>query len=135
LEKASPSLGRSAIYLKESRIDGLPRYNLLLLIINYYFPLFIAWKPPLCGLIGPNNGDLPILFLNYADIRSKEIFVRCPVHSLWVYLNSYSWCNFYFLSRYLTIQFVRFFWKRESNQKAKILRVMPVFSSPVVLLN
>ncbi|XP_059457329.1 ubiquitin carboxyl-terminal hydrolase 7 isoform X3 [Corylus avellana] len=48
LEKASPSLGRSAIYLKESRIDGLPRY--------------------------------------------------------------------------LTIQFVRFFWKRESNQKAKILR-------------
>ncbi|KAK9281340.1 hypothetical protein L1049_004240 [Liquidambar formosana] len=48
LEKASPSLGRSAIYLKESRINGLPRY--------------------------------------------------------------------------LTIQFVRFFWKRESNQKAKILR-------------
>ncbi|KAF5453038.1 hypothetical protein F2P56_027985 [Juglans regia] len=48
LEKASPSLRRSAIYLKESRINGLPRY--------------------------------------------------------------------------LTIQFVRFFWKRESNQKAKILR-------------
>ncbi|KAK2996569.1 LOW QUALITY PROTEIN: hypothetical protein RJ639_024812, partial [Escallonia herrerae] len=48
LEKASPSLGRSAIYLKDSRIKGLPRY--------------------------------------------------------------------------LTIQFVRFFWKRESNQKAKILR-------------
>ncbi|KAM7480527.1 hypothetical protein LguiA_028740 [Lonicera macranthoides] len=48
LEKASPSLGRSAIYLKDSRINGLPRY--------------------------------------------------------------------------LTIQFVRFFWKRESNQKAKILR-------------
>lgn len=48
LEKASPALGRSAIYLKESRISGLPRY--------------------------------------------------------------------------LTIQFVRFFWKRESNQKAKILR-------------
>ncbi|XVF74443.1 hypothetical protein PTKIN_Ptkin13bG0110800 [Pterospermum kingtungense] len=48
LEKASPALGRSAIYLKESRINGLPRY--------------------------------------------------------------------------LTIQFVRFFWKRESNQKAKILR-------------
>ncbi|XVF26924.1 hypothetical protein REPUB_Repub14bG0062100 [Reevesia pubescens] len=48
LEKASPALGCSAIYLKESRINGLPRY--------------------------------------------------------------------------LTIQFVRFFWKRESNQKAKILR-------------
>ncbi|KAF4362082.1 hypothetical protein CsatB_012266 [Cannabis sativa] len=48
LEKNSPSLGRSAIYVKESRINGLPRY--------------------------------------------------------------------------LTIQFVRFFWKRESNQKAKILR-------------
>ncbi|KAF2301982.1 hypothetical protein GH714_031132 [Hevea brasiliensis] len=48
LEKASPSLGRSAIYLKESRINALPRY--------------------------------------------------------------------------LTVQFVRFFWKRESNQKAKILR-------------
>ncbi|KAF8388854.1 hypothetical protein HHK36_025534 [Tetracentron sinense] len=48
LEKVSPSLGRSAIYLKESRINDLPRY--------------------------------------------------------------------------LTIQFVRFFWKRESNQKAKILR-------------
>ncbi|KAH7547191.1 ubiquitin carboxyl-terminal hydrolase 6 [Ziziphus jujuba] len=48
LEKNSPSLGRSAIYLKEARITGLPRY--------------------------------------------------------------------------LTIQFVRFFWKRESNQKAKILR-------------
>ncbi|KAK6914778.1 Ubiquitin-like domain [Dillenia turbinata] len=48
LEKASLALGRSAIYLKESRINGLPRY--------------------------------------------------------------------------LTIQFVRFFWKRESNQKAKILR-------------
>ncbi|KAK8618777.1 hypothetical protein V6N13_132757 [Hibiscus sabdariffa] len=48
LEKASPALGRSAIYFKESRINGLPRY--------------------------------------------------------------------------LTIQFVRFFWKRESNQKAKILR-------------
>ncbi|XP_022723680.1 ubiquitin carboxyl-terminal hydrolase 7-like isoform X3 [Durio zibethinus] len=48
LEKASPALGRSATYLKESRINGLPRY--------------------------------------------------------------------------LTIQFVRFFWKRESNQKAKILR-------------
>ncbi|GMH16006.1 hypothetical protein Nepgr_017847 [Nepenthes gracilis] len=48
LEKTSPALGRSAIYLKESRISGLPRY--------------------------------------------------------------------------LTIQFVRFFWKRESNQKAKILR-------------
>lgn len=29
LEKASPSLGRSAMYLKESRINGLPRYNLL----------------------------------------------------------------------------------------------------------
>ncbi|KAG8656451.1 ubiquitin carboxyl-terminal hydrolase 7-like isoform X2 [Manihot esculenta] len=48
LEKASPSLGRSAVYLKESRINALPRY--------------------------------------------------------------------------LTVQFVRFFWKRESNQKAKILR-------------
>ncbi|KAM5579326.1 ubiquitin carboxyl-terminal hydrolase 6 [Rosa sericea] len=48
LEKNSPSLGRSAVYVKESRINGLPRY--------------------------------------------------------------------------LTIQFVRFFWKRESNQKAKILR-------------
>ncbi|RXH67357.1 hypothetical protein DVH24_027477 [Malus domestica] len=48
LEKNSPSLGRSAIYVKESLINGLPRY--------------------------------------------------------------------------LTIQFVRFFWKRESNQKAKILR-------------
>ncbi|KAF6138212.1 hypothetical protein GIB67_011052 [Kingdonia uniflora] len=48
LEKVSPSLGRSAVYLKESRINGLPRY--------------------------------------------------------------------------LTVQFVRFFWKRESNQKAKILR-------------
>ncbi|CAH1422750.1 unnamed protein product [Lactuca virosa] len=48
LEKASPSLGRSAVYLKDSRINGLPKY--------------------------------------------------------------------------LTIQFVRFFWKRESNQKAKILR-------------
>ncbi|XP_076881833.1 ubiquitin carboxyl-terminal hydrolase 7-like [Bidens hawaiensis] len=48
LEKFSPSLGGSAIYLKDSRINGLPKY--------------------------------------------------------------------------LTIQFVRFFWKRESNQKAKILR-------------
>ncbi|KAJ8756232.1 hypothetical protein K2173_024779 [Erythroxylum novogranatense] len=48
LEKVSPSLGRSAIYLKESRISALPRY--------------------------------------------------------------------------MTIQFVRFFWKRETNQKAKILR-------------
>ncbi|XP_077210676.1 ubiquitin carboxyl-terminal hydrolase 6-like [Tasmannia lanceolata] len=48
LEKVSPSLGRSAVYLKESCINGLPRY--------------------------------------------------------------------------LTVQFVRFFWKRESNQKAKILR-------------
>jgi ubiquitin carboxyl-terminal hydrolase 14 len=48
LEKASPILGRTAIYLKESRISELPKY--------------------------------------------------------------------------LTIQFVRFFWKRESNQKAKILR-------------
>ncbi|XP_068648375.1 ubiquitin carboxyl-terminal hydrolase 6-like [Aristolochia californica] len=48
LEKVSPSLGRSAVYLKESRISSLPRY--------------------------------------------------------------------------LTVQFVRFFWKRESNQKAKILR-------------
>ncbi|XP_044497430.1 ubiquitin carboxyl-terminal hydrolase 7-like isoform X2 [Mangifera indica] len=48
LEKASPALGHSAVYLKESHINGLPRY--------------------------------------------------------------------------LTIQFVRFFWKRESNQKAKILR-------------
>ncbi|KAK1289465.1 Ubiquitin carboxyl-terminal hydrolase 6 [Acorus calamus] len=48
LEKVSPSLGRTAIYMKESRIKDLPSY--------------------------------------------------------------------------LTIQFVRFFWKRESNQKAKILR-------------
>ncbi|XP_073140285.1 ubiquitin carboxyl-terminal hydrolase 6 [Henckelia pumila] len=48
LEKASPSLGRSAIYTKDSRINDLPRY--------------------------------------------------------------------------LTVQFVRFFWKRETNQKAKILR-------------
>ncbi|KAA3479274.1 Ubiquitin [Gossypium australe] len=48
LEKASPALGHSAIYFKESQINGLPRY--------------------------------------------------------------------------LTIQFVRFFWKRELNQKAKILR-------------
>ncbi|GLJ15109.1 hypothetical protein SUGI_0246920 [Cryptomeria japonica] len=48
LEKVSPALGRTAVYLKESRINSLPRY--------------------------------------------------------------------------LTIQFVRFFWKRESNQKAKILR-------------
>ncbi|KAK4785934.1 hypothetical protein SAY86_002623 [Trapa natans] len=48
LEKASPLFGRSAIYIKESCVNGLPRY--------------------------------------------------------------------------LTIQFVRFFWKRESNQKAKILR-------------
>ncbi|KAF5745482.1 ubiquitin carboxyl-terminal hydrolase 6 [Tripterygium wilfordii] len=48
LEKASPSLGRSALYIKDSHINALPRY--------------------------------------------------------------------------LTIQFVRFFWKRESNQKAKILR-------------
>ncbi|KAM3349400.1 hypothetical protein ACQJBY_022428 [Aegilops geniculata] len=48
LEKVSPSLGRTAIYTRESRINELPRY--------------------------------------------------------------------------LTVQFVRFFWKRESNQKAKILR-------------
>ncbi|KAK4267345.1 hypothetical protein QN277_024134 [Acacia crassicarpa] len=48
LEKASVALGRSAIYLKESRINSLPKY--------------------------------------------------------------------------MTVQFVRFFWKRESNQKAKILR-------------
>ncbi|KAK9102221.1 hypothetical protein Sjap_019475 [Stephania japonica] len=48
LEKVSPSLGRSAVYLKETRINKLPSY--------------------------------------------------------------------------LTVQFVRFFWKRESNQKAKILR-------------
>ncbi|KAE9616185.1 putative ubiquitinyl hydrolase 1 [Lupinus albus] len=48
LEKASPALGRSAIFLKDSCINALPRY--------------------------------------------------------------------------LTVQFVRFFWKRESNQKAKILR-------------
>ncbi|EPS62411.1 ubiquitin carboxyl-terminal hydrolase, partial [Genlisea aurea] len=48
LEKSSPSLGRSAIFTKDSRISGLPRY--------------------------------------------------------------------------LTVQFVRFFWKRETNQKAKILR-------------
>ncbi|XP_073052789.1 ubiquitin carboxyl-terminal hydrolase 6 [Primulina eburnea] len=48
LEKASPSLGRSAVYTKDSRINDLPRY--------------------------------------------------------------------------LTVQFVRFFWKRETNQKAKILR-------------
>ncbi|ERN15450.1 ubiquitin carboxyl-terminal hydrolase 6 [Amborella trichopoda] len=48
LEKVSPALGRSAVYLKESCINDLPRY--------------------------------------------------------------------------LTVQFVRFFWKRESNQKAKILR-------------
>ncbi|CAN1286450.1 Ubiquitin carboxyl-terminal hydrolase 7 [Linum perenne] len=48
LEKVSPALGRSAVFLKESRINALPRY--------------------------------------------------------------------------LTVQFVRFFWKRESNQKAKILR-------------
>ncbi|KAJ6824180.1 ubiquitin carboxyl-terminal hydrolase 7-like [Iris pallida] len=48
LEKVSPSLGRSAVYSKESRISDLPRY--------------------------------------------------------------------------LTVQFVRFFWKRESKQKAKILR-------------
>ncbi|CAF2055318.1 unnamed protein product, partial [Brassica oleracea var. botrytis] len=48
LEKTSPALGRTALYLKESLIDSLPRY--------------------------------------------------------------------------LTVQFVRFFWKRETNQKAKILR-------------
>ncbi|KAL1538251.1 deubiquitinating enzyme [Salvia divinorum] len=48
LEKSSPSLGRSAVYTKDSRINDLPRY--------------------------------------------------------------------------LTVQFVRFFWKRETNQKAKILR-------------
>ncbi|KAM0881095.1 hypothetical protein ACQ4PT_033166 [Festuca glaucescens] len=48
LEKVSPSLGRTAVYTRESRINDLPRY--------------------------------------------------------------------------LTVQFVRFFWKRESNQKAKILR-------------
>ncbi|EOA30644.1 hypothetical protein CARUB_v10013781mg, partial [Capsella rubella] len=48
LEKTSPALGRTAVYIKDSLIDSLPRY--------------------------------------------------------------------------LTIQFVRFFWKRESNQKAKILR-------------
>ncbi|EYU21397.1 hypothetical protein ABFS83_09G109700 [Erythranthe nasuta] len=48
LEKSSPALGRTAIYSKDSRINGLPRY--------------------------------------------------------------------------LTVQFVRFFWKRETNQKAKILR-------------
>lgn len=48
LEKVSPALGRTAVYVKESRINSLPRY--------------------------------------------------------------------------LTVQFVRFFWKRESNQKAKILR-------------
>ncbi|XP_010479669.1 PREDICTED: ubiquitin carboxyl-terminal hydrolase 6 [Camelina sativa] len=48
LEKTSPTLGRTALYLKDSLIDSLPRY--------------------------------------------------------------------------LTVQFVRFFWKRETNQKAKILR-------------
>ncbi|PIN11762.1 Ubiquitin-specific protease [Handroanthus impetiginosus] len=58
LEKSSPSLGRSAIYTKDSRINELPRY--------------------------------------------------------------------------LTIQFVRFFWKRETNQKAKILRVISIFF-PIIL--
>lgn len=39
-----------------------------------------------------------------------------------------------FLIRYLTVQFVRFFWKRESNQKAKILRVNSIFFSFCVIL-
>lgn len=34
LEKASPSLGRSAVYVKDSRINGLPRYELAL--INFH---------------------------------------------------------------------------------------------------
>lgn len=74
LEKASPSLGRSAVYIKESRINGLPRYlfNTTLMQFTLLHHVF-SYKLP--------------------------------------------------SSRYLTIQFVRFFWKRESNQKAKILRV------------
>ncbi|WZZ64337.1 hypothetical protein YC2023_075707 [Brassica napus] len=56
LEKTSPALGRTALYLKESLIDSLPR---------------------------------------------SSVSAYCL---------------------YLTVQFVRFFWKRETNQKAKILR-------------
>lgn len=39
LEKASPSLGRSSLYLKDSRINDLPRYELQ----HYIPPLF--WFP------------------------------------------------------------------------------------------
>ncbi|KAK3028908.1 hypothetical protein RJ639_039917 [Escallonia herrerae] len=35
LEKASPSLGRSAIYLKDSRINGLPRYLTIQFKVDY----------------------------------------------------------------------------------------------------
>lgn len=36
LEKSSPSLGRSAIYVKDSRINALPRYQTNVIVEMYY---------------------------------------------------------------------------------------------------
>lgn len=50
----------------------------------------------------------------------KNLNIFLIILSLILFRN-YKYANSVF--RYLTVQFVRFFWKRESNQKAKILRV------------
>lgn len=108
LEKSSPSLGRSAVYTKDSRINDLPRYY----ILNNL--LYIFWSPAmLCKSlhIVTLNGYIFVIVYDSTFLPESSAFCKltnpCAVNN-----------------RYLTVQFVRFFWKRESNQKAKILRVI-----------
>lgn len=153
LEKASPSLGRSAVYVKDSRINDLPRYDtkcfhayIFLLMLHGQLAKYMLWferrhnvkKKQSCSYFDRFSPYL-LHSLNFFSYFSQLFhfdcnFLQCGVSGcmllcwqsnvhLFSPLYSVLVARMFFMCRYLTIQFVRFFWKRESNQKAKILRV------------
>lgn len=108
LEKSSPSLGRSAIYTKDSKINDLPRYYIFRSALHFVLH---------CHGLHLSIGTFSHMFLLELYVYVCYLFIRkflvCQLTNLYAVNN-----------RYLTVQFVRFFWKRETNQKAKILRVL-----------
>ena len=92
------------------------------------------------GVMGPNSLDLHlnVCFMPKCELLDSTLWMWSLLAPFFFYLLAFvciflgeerEFLQIIFSSRYLTIQFVRFFWKRESNQKAKILRVIPDFFS------
>lgn len=113
LEKASSALGRSAIYVKESRINGLPRYHFLFFFVallppstpfpplmthsplpwvSWYLSLLNVWVMPKMVQM------LQITWLDFVDVESADILLFLSLFlfvyfSVSLFLFEYFWVN------------------------------------------